>query len=272
MTQTVEQRNQLWTGRLDANLAAADAEIAAARSQELTTRQIHDDMMKCKEVELPDGSTKKICPTLGTYEERARFEWHAALAALAAAEANKDVLEPEHWAEAAVAGSAIDAAEEQVALAEAREAQARADVRPVDVAVAQAGVAQAKAALAAANLNLDHTVVRAPIAGTVGAVDIRLGQFAAPGTPVITLGDLATLRVETTDLDEIDVGRVVLGQSAVVTFDALPDRTFDAAITHIAPVAASTGGGVNYTVILELDELDPVLRWGMTAFVDITTE
>ena len=87
--------------------------------------------------------------------------------------------------------------------------------------------------------------------------------------PVITLGDLTTLRVETTDLDEIDVGRVVVGQTADVTFDALPERVFTGRVTHISPMAEPGTGGVNYTVVLELDELDPAIRWGMTAFVDI---
>lgn len=279
LTQTVEQRDQLWAGRLDANLAAADAEIAAAQAQELTARQVHDELLKCYTVELPDGTKDEVCPTLGTYEERARFQWHAARQALAAAEEGKSVLEPQHWAQLAIAEAGIDAAAEQVTLAEQQAAQVQAPTRPVDLAAAEAAVlqaeaavTQAEAALEAAALALAHTVVAAPLGGTVGTVDIRIGQYAAPGIPLITLGDLTTLRVETTDLDEIDVGRVVVGQSAVVTFDAVPDRTFDATVTRIAPIAAAGGGGVNYTVVLELAELDPILRWGMTAFVDIETE
>lgn len=267
--QAAKERDQLRAGQLEARLAAADAEIAAAQSQELTTRQIHDEMMKCHTVELEDGSTKEICPTLGTYEERARFEWHAARAALTAADQGKAAIEPEHEAQVTAASAAVGAAARQVNLAEAQAARVQATARAEEIAVAQAGVAQAEAALAAAELNLTHTVVEAPIAGTVGAIDVRLGQFATPGVPVITLGDLTTLRVETTDLDEIDVGRVAVGQEAVVTFDALPDRTFNATVVRISPMAATTGGGVTYTVILELAELDPVLRWGMTAFVDI---
>jgi HlyD family secretion protein len=89
---------------------------------------------------------------------------------------------------------------------------------------------------------------------------------------LITLGDLSTLRVETTDLDEIDVARVAVGQQADVTFDALPERVFIGRIVRISPMAEPGTGGVNYTVILELDELDPVIRWGMTAFVDIEVE
>jgi len=272
LTQTMEQRDQLWTGSVEAHLAAADATIASAQSEELVARQIHDDMMKCYEVEKPDGSIKKICPTLGTYEERARFAWQATLQQLAAAEANKAILEPQHWAQIAIAEAAIDAAQEQLYVAEAQRIRAGTAARPAEIAVAEIGIVQAEAALDAAELALEHTVVRAPTDGTVGAVDIRIGQFAVPGVPLITLGNLTTLQVETTDLDEIDVGRVIPGQQAVVTFDALPDQTFSAEVMRISPMASSAGAGVNYTVVLALGEVDPVLRWGMTAFVDIITE
>jgi HlyD family secretion protein len=77
------------------------------------------------------------------------------------------------------------------------------------------------------------------------------------------------LWVETTDLDEIDVARVDVGQEVDVTFDALPDRVFTGRVKRISPMAESDGGGVNYTAIVELQELDPAIRWGMTAFVDI---
>jgi multidrug resistance efflux pump len=116
----------------------------------------------------------------------------------------------------------------------------------------------------------DATIV-APFGGTVGAVNVRVGEMVSPGQPLVTLGDLDTLRVETTDLDEIDVVRVSVDQEVAVTFDAFPDRVFKGRVTRISPMAESGSGGVHYTVVVELDEMDPALRWGMTAFVDIET-
>ena len=63
--------------------------------------------------------------------------------------------------------------------------------------------------------------------------------------------------------------RVAVGQRAAVVFDALPDRVFEAYVTRISPMAAPGSGGVHYSVVLDLTELDVALRWGMTAFVDI---
>jgi HlyD family secretion protein len=272
LTQTLEQRDQLWAGQLDAQLSAAEAQIAAAQAEQLVARQQHDETMKCHEVTREDGSKQKICPTLGTYEERARAALNAANQQLAAAEAHRDMLKPEHWAQVQTAEAGIQVAEVQVAVAEAQLAQILAGATEDEIAVAEAAVAQAEAALVTAQIGLDHTVVSAPFDGTVGEIEARRGEFATPGTPLVTLGDLSTLRIETTDLDEIDIGRVAVGQAAIVTFDALSDRTFAAEVTRLGPMASTGGGGVNYRAILVLAELDPLLRWGMTAFVDITTE
>jgi hypothetical protein len=54
-----------------------------------------------------------------------------------------------------------------------------------------------------------------------------------------------------------------------VTFDAVKGKTFTGKVARIAPMSSQGQGGVNYTVIVELDQLDPALRWGMTAFTDI---
>jgi RND family efflux transporter MFP subunit len=133
-------------------------------------------------------------------------------------------------------------------------------------------VAQVQAALDEAQVALERTEVRAPFAGTVGLVDTRVGELVAPGQPLVTLGDLSTLRVETTDLDEIDVARVDVGQQVDVTFDALPEEVFAGEVRRISPMAASGSGGVNYAVVIALGDIDPAVRWGMTAFVDIEVE
>jgi multidrug efflux pump subunit AcrA (membrane-fusion protein) len=82
------------------------------------------------------------------------------------------------------------------------------------------------------------------------------------------LADLEHLRVETTDLSEVDIAQVAVGDLVAVTFDALPDVEVAGQVTRIAP-KADEGSGVNYKVIVELDEIPAQLRWGMTAFVDI---
>ena len=85
------------------------------------------------------------------------------------------------------------------------------------------------------------------------------------------LADLENLRVETTDLNEIDVARIEIGDTAIVNFDALPDVVVEGKVIRVAQKAAE-GSGVNYTVVVLLDEIPEKLRWGMTAFVDVEVE
>ena len=175
-----------------------------------------------------------------------------------------------------VAETGVATAEAGVANAEAAivQVQARLDLleagaRPEDVAVAEAAVAQARAGLDAATAMMAQAELAAPFDGTVSAVWHRAGEIVQSGQDVLALGDPGAMRVETTDLRETDVGRLQIGQKVDVTFDALPNRAFQGTITRIAPMANTDKGSVNYTVIVELDDVDPALRWGMTAFVNI---
>jgi len=77
------------------------------------------------------------------------------------------------------------------------------------------------------------------------------------------------MRVETTDLRETDVARLAAGMPVEVTFDALPGQTFQGTVARIAPMSSTEKGSTNYTVIVDVADLDPALRWGMTAFVNI---
>jgi len=142
---------------------------------------------------------------------------------------------------------------------------------PDDVALAEARISNAEAQVAAAKEILADLILVAPFDGVISDVYINASEWVAPGSPVLLLADLEHLQVETTDLSEIDVAKIKVGDTAIITFDALPDKSVEGTIIHIAP-KADTGSGVNYPVILELSEIPADLRWGMTAFVDIELE
>ncbi|MEJ2149070.1 MAG: efflux RND transporter periplasmic adaptor subunit, partial [Chloroflexota bacterium] len=142
---------------------------------------------------------------------------------------------------------------------------------PEAIAVADAQVTQAGAALEVAQAARDQAVLVAPFSGTITSLPVDLNEWVTSGTTVMTLGDLNTLRVETTDLNEIDVAQLAEGDTVEVSFDALPGVTETGTVLQIAP-KADEGSGVNYRVIVVLDNLPEEVRWGMTAFVDIDTE
>jgi multidrug resistance efflux pump len=118
---------------------------------------------------------------------------------------------------------------------------------------------------------LDDLQLNSPFDGTVNELYVKENEWIAPGQQVLLLADLENLRVETTDLNEIDVAQIEIGDKAIVTFDALPDVVVEGEVTRVAQKAAE-GSGVNYTVVILLDEIPEKLRWGMTAFVDIEVE
>jgi len=182
----------------------------------------------------------------------------------------------------------VQAAQAAVAAARAGLAKAEAEVDAAqaaldllrdgatleEIAVAEAAVVAAEANLAAAETALGRAVLVAPFDGTVGEVSVRLGEqvLMALARPVVTLGDLETLQVETTDLRETDVARIDVGQPVDITFDAFPDVLLKGHIVSISPKSTSEKGGVNYATIIKFDEFDDRLRWGMTAYVNITVK
>lgn len=169
----------------------------------------------------------------------------------------------------ATAQAQFEAAEGQLAQAEAQRDRLKAGVTIEEIAVLEAQVAQAEAALAQAESALAKATLVAPFAGTVGVVYPREGEVLSPGIAVLVLGDVSTLRVETTDLNEVDVARVAVGSPATLTFDALPERTTEGQVARIAPMASAGQGGTNFTAVIEMTSPPEELRWGMTAFVDI---
>lgn len=271
LTQTIVHRDRVALAGTQADVVAAEAAVIVAQADRLAAYETHEQTMACHEFDL-NGEKKTLCPLLGAPEEQARYQLQVAEEQLNLAQAQLDALLAGAGDRTPAAEAAAQAAREQrgIVLAELDLLQAGDSVG--ELAAAKAVVQKAEAALAEAQAMLARTTVRAPFAGVVGNVHVREGEFLLAGNPIVTLGDLNTLRVETTDLDEIDVGQVAVGQKVEIAFEGLPEQIFTGRVVRISPMSDSKAGGVNYTAIVEVDGLDPAVRWGMTAFVDIEGE
>lgn len=190
---------------------------------------------------------------------------HLATQEYAVAKANHDLVARGARAED------IRIAEAAVSAAQASLDRAKAAARPEAVSAAQARVDQAQAAVLQAQAALAGATLAAPFGGTVAEVNLNPGEAVAPGQVVIILGDVSSLRLETNDLSETNVARVKVGQAVAVTFEALPGKQFKGSVTRIAPISSQRQGGTNYTVIVQVEGLDPALRWGMTGNIEIDT-
>jgi HlyD family secretion protein len=139
---------------------------------------------------------------------------------------------------------------------------------PEDIKLLEGDLQNARKQLEAARSALDDMELKAPFAGTTSKINVREGEWVNAGQNAMLLADLNQLQVETTDLNEIDVARISEGAPVEITFDAIPDVRLQGVVERIA-ARSSEGSGVNYSVIVSMDNPPEKLRWGMTAFVDI---
>ncbi len=166
--------------------------------------------------------------------------------------------------ELAVAQAEIDRAQAELALTQAA-------ARPETISAAEADVAAAAAALDEARVALAERELKAPFAGTVAALDARVGEQVAPGVVIARLADLSAWQIETSDLTELDVAGIHEGSSVTITFDAIPELELAGKVVRVRPFGEQKQGDIVYTVTIAPDRFDERLRWNMTAAVTIET-
>ena len=136
---------------------------------------------------------------------------------------------------------------------------------------ADSRVEQSQFALEVAKASLAQGTLVAPFGGTVVEVNIAPGEYVQPAQVVIVIVNLEDLQIETTDLSELDVAAVEIGQPATVYVEAL-DEEFPGEVTTISPISDTLGGDVVFKVTIRLDEQPVDLLWGMSTDVEINTE
>lgn len=166
--------------------------------------------------------------------------------------------------------AAITAAENTVASAQAALDLKKAQARPADVDAASAQILIAQGQVQAAQAALDNTVIRAPAAGTVTSVDIKVGELASALKEVLVLQDVGNLHVEA-NVSEANIAQIQPGQVVDLTFDALgPDRHFVGQVQTVNPASTLVSGVVNYLVKASMDNI-PEIKPGMTANMTVLT-
>ncbi|MGW8266929.1 MAG: efflux RND transporter periplasmic adaptor subunit [Longimicrobiales bacterium] len=141
--------------------------------------------------------------------------------------------------------------------------------------VAAATLRQAEANHRAAEIQLDYTVIRAPVSGVVASVSTQVGEtvaasFASP--TFVTIIDLNRLEIWAY-VDETDIGRVEVGQRVTFTVDTYPDTDFTGTVTAIQPKAEIVDNVVNYVTLIEIGPTEgKILRPEMTTTVNIVLE
>src|SRR5690242_19341742 len=164
--------------------------------------------------------------------------------------------------------------EQQLDLAKANYDSAKAAVGGAEATVAQAEAQenQKKAAVEIAQTNLNYTVIKSPIDGTVVARNVDVGQTVAASLQAPTIftiaQDLAKMLVYA-KTDESDVGNIKVGKPVTFKVDAFPKETFHGVVSQVRMNATTVQNVVTYDTIVEFANPELKLFPGMTAYVTI---
>ena len=180
--------------------------------------------------------------------------------------------------------------EETISRSEFEQAEASYLVAKAEVDAARFSVTSAEAALKEANENLVKTSIYAPMSGTVSMLLVELGERVAgtgmmAGADMLRIADLSRMEAQV-EVNENDIPRVKLGDTATIEIDAYTDYKFKGVVTEIASSAKTTGVSADqvtnfdvnilvlpdsYEALVTSHNQNP-LRPGMSATVDIRTE
>ncbi len=151
--------------------------------------------------------------------------------------------------------------------AEVTERSAEAQIKS-----SEAALAQARSQLNAAQVNLAHTVIAAPIDGIVIQRAVEPGQTVNAGMSAPTLfvlaADLTKMEVNAS-VDEADVGKMRPGQSVTFRVDAFPNETFTGSVSQVRLQPTTVQNVVTYQTVIAVPNQQLKLKPGMTANVTI---
>ncbi|NYZ61620.1 efflux RND transporter periplasmic adaptor subunit [Luteimonas deserti] len=151
-------------------------------------------------------------------------------------------------------------------------ARASLDQARAQAASAQAQITQQTASTQTSRINLERTVIRSPVDGTILTRSIEPGQTVAASLQAPELftiaEDLSKMRIELA-VDEADIGQVRQGQPVTFTADAFNERRFQGTVEQVRLAATTTNNVVTYPVVVAVDNSDGTLLPGLTVNAEI---
>lgn len=201
--------------------------------------------------------------------EAAQAQLEAAQLALSVAQARLDAIAPENQSTSTELVE-VERARAAVLGAEATLRQAVDGVGTEELVGLEAQVDQAQIRLELAEVALQSATLTAPFAGVVTERTAAIGERVNGGQQVVTLSDLTTLYLAA-DVDEVDVGRVVVGQRVTVTIDAFPTQPLTGTVTVLGSAATPQRGTTVYLAKIALASTPLTLRLDMSGEAQIRT-
>jgi RND family efflux transporter MFP subunit len=147
------------------------------------------------------------------------------------------------------------------------QAQATAPGSLEDIEIAQASLDNSKAALQSAQNTYDQSFIRAPFSGVVAAVNVSVGDVVDTSTVVASI--ITKQQIAKISLNEVDAAQVKIGQTATLTFSALPSVTTTGTVAQIDTIGTVTQGVVSYNAKIAFDANNQGVKPGMSVSVTI---
>lgn len=176
------------------------------------------------------------------------------------------------------ASTAINTIQQTIASGDATVAQAQAQLNvtlagstPQAIAAQQAQVAQAQANLQSIQVNIVNATLSSPINGVVTVQNAKVGQVAVAGQIMTSIISGNNFEVDAY-VPETDIGKVAVGNSVNMTFDAFPGETFAGKVFYIDPAQTIVSGVVDYLVKTSFNTPDARIKSGLTANLNINTQ
>src|SRR5215470_15403861 len=189
------------------------------------------------------------------------------------AQADEDTAQAAY--DSAVAQAESAKAQEDAQASQIRSAEAQLRVAEAQLQSAVANVTQQEAGLRQAQVDLDHTEIRAPVDGVVVSRTVDVGQTVAASLQAPTLftiaQDLTQMEVDT-NVDEADVGRIREGMHATFTVDSFANQTFAGEVMQVRKAPQVLQNVVTYNVVISARNPDLKLLPGMTANVRLIVD
>jgi HlyD family secretion protein len=265
-------------------------------------------------------STATTSPSFSDIAERAASSFGCSAVAsdeMAVTQAEQQVVSAKSALDNAVQKRDVDKANgdlqvenaEQAVVNAQNNADSTSSDRPFNIEQQRGVVATAQAAVARAQRDVDNATLKAPVAGTVSAINGVVGEYLAPssGTSALAPGSGAAipgtegqqaaaagaapvanptrpggaqfLMLDNIDafqvvvpFNESDVASILPGQKVNVAVDALPDLTLNGTVLSVAPTGTSVAGVISYYVTMVIDGKDPRLKDGQTARATVVTQ
>lgn len=145
-------------------------------------------------------------------------------------------------------------------------------VGPIATSLQQATVQSANAQVLAIQAQIENGIIRAPFDAQVTKMDAKVGEVASPNVPLVSLISQGNFEIDSY-VSEADVAKIKSGNNASVVLDAYGNSNpFTATVVSVDPAETITNGIGSYKVVLQFTNQSDLIKSGMTANVDISTQ